>query len=95
MKQPSLLHGVISGRLARLEFQDAFDRIALGPEKKSHVMTQEDKETVAYHEAGHAVVSFHLLNYRSDSKDHHCAAWPSWWVCIAAARRAYGYTKEI
>ncbi len=43
-----------------LEFQDAFDRIALGPEKKSHVMSQEDKETVAYHEAGHAVVSFHL-----------------------------------
>ena len=48
--------------ISPLEFQDAFDRIALGPEKKSHVMTQEDKETVAYHEAGHAVVSFHLLN---------------------------------
>ena len=48
--------------IGSLEFQDAFDRIALGPEKKSHVMTQEDKETVAYHEAGHAVVSFHLLN---------------------------------
>ncbi len=48
--------------IGNLEFQDAFDRIALGPEKKSHVMSQEDKETVAYHEAGHAVVSFHLLN---------------------------------
>ncbi|MCA9956755.1 MAG: ATP-dependent zinc metalloprotease FtsH, partial [Anaerolineales bacterium] len=48
--------------IGNLEFQDAFDRIALGPEKKSHVMTQEDKETVAYHEAGHAVVSFHLAN---------------------------------
>jgi cell division protease FtsH len=48
--------------ISPLEFQDAFDRIALGPEKKSHVMSQEDKETVAYHEAGHAVVSFHLAN---------------------------------
>jgi cell division protease FtsH len=48
--------------ISSLEFQDAFDRIALGPEKKSHVMSQEDKETVAYHEAGHAVVSFHLAN---------------------------------
>ncbi|MBK8902367.1 MAG: ATP-dependent zinc metalloprotease FtsH [Anaerolineaceae bacterium] len=48
--------------IGNLEFQDAFDRIALGPEKKSHVMSQEDKETVAYHEAGHAVVSFHLAN---------------------------------
>lgn len=48
--------------IGQLEFQDAFDRIALGPEKKSHVMSEEDKETVAYHEAGHAVVSFHLPN---------------------------------
>lgn len=43
-----------------LEFQDAFDRIAIGPEKKNFVMSEEDKETVAYHEAGHAVVSYHL-----------------------------------
>ena len=40
------------------EFQDAFDRIVMGPERKSRVMSEEDKETVAYHEAGHAVVSF-------------------------------------
>lgn len=46
--------------IGNLEFQDAFDRIALGPEKKSRVMSQEDKETIAYHEAGHAVVSFFL-----------------------------------
>ncbi len=42
------------------EFQDAFDRVVMGPERKSRVMTEEDKETVAYHEAGHAVVSFFL-----------------------------------
>jgi len=45
-----------------LEFHDAFDRIVMGPERKSRVMSQEDKETVAYHEAGHAVVSFNLIN---------------------------------
>jgi cell division protease FtsH len=45
-----------------IDFQDAFDRIALGPEKKNRVMSEEDKETIAYHEAGHAVVSFHLVN---------------------------------
>lgn len=43
-----------------VEFQDAFDRIAMGPEKKHNVMTEEDKETVAFHEAGHAVVSYFL-----------------------------------
>ena len=45
-----------------LEFQDAFDRVVMGPERKSRIMSQEDKETVAYHEAGHAVVSFNLLH---------------------------------
>ncbi|PID86794.1 MAG: cell division protein FtsH [Chloroflexi bacterium] len=45
-----------------LEFQDAFDRVLMGPERKSRVMSEEDKETVAYHEAGHAVVSFFLLH---------------------------------
>jgi cell division protease FtsH len=42
------------------EFQDAFDRVVMGPERQSRVMTEDDKLTVAYHEAGHAVVSFFL-----------------------------------
>jgi cell division protease FtsH len=46
--------------ISTLEFQDAFDRVLMGPERKSRVMSEEDKETVAYHEAGHAVVSFYL-----------------------------------
>lgn len=45
-----------------LEFQDAFDRVLMGPERKSRVMSEEDKETIAYHEAGHAVVSFFLTH---------------------------------
>ncbi len=45
-----------------LEFQDAFDRVLMGPERKSRVMSEEDKETVAYHESGHAIVSFFLLH---------------------------------
>jgi cell division protease FtsH len=44
------------------EFQDAFDRVVMGPERKSRVMTEDDKMTVAYHEAGHAIVSFFLPN---------------------------------
>jgi cell division protease FtsH len=43
-----------------VDFQDAFDRIVMGPERKSRVMSEEDKELTAYHEAGHAVVSFNL-----------------------------------
>ncbi len=47
--------------LGLLEFQDAFDRVLMGPERKSRVMSEDDKRTVAYHEAGHAVVSFNLI----------------------------------
>ena len=45
-----------------IDFQGAFDRIAIGPERKSRVISPEDKETIAYHEAGHALVSFYLPN---------------------------------
>jgi cell division protease FtsH len=44
------------------EFQEAFDRIAIGPERKSRVISEEDKELTAYHEAGHALTSFFLVN---------------------------------
>ncbi len=39
---------------------EAFERVAIGPERKSKVMTELDKETTAYHEAGHALVG-HVL----------------------------------
>jgi len=35
---------------------DAIERVQMGPEKKSHVVTEEDKKLVAVHEAGHAIV---------------------------------------
>ncbi len=42
------------------EFQEAIERVQLGPERKSRIMSQEEREITAYHEAGHAIVS-HLL----------------------------------
>jgi len=39
---------------------EAFERVAIGPERKSKVMTETDKMTTAYHEAGHALVG-HVL----------------------------------
>jgi cell division protease FtsH len=42
------------------EFQEAIERVQLGPERKSRVISAEEREITAFHEAGHAIVS-HLL----------------------------------
>ena len=39
---------------------NAFEKVAIGPERKSKVMSEKEKELTAYHEAGHAVVG-HVL----------------------------------
>jgi cell division protease FtsH len=39
------------------EFQEAVERVIAGPERKSRVITEEEKEVVAYHEAGHALAA--------------------------------------
>jgi cell division protease FtsH len=42
------------------ELLEAIDKVLLGPERKSHVLTKREKEIAAYHEAGHAIVSAFL-----------------------------------
>ena len=44
------------------DFLDAVDRIVGGLEKKNKIISQEEKKTIAYHEAGHATISW-LLEY--------------------------------
>ena len=44
----------------RQDFMDAIDRIIGGLEKKSKVITDDERKSIAYHEAGHATVSWHL-----------------------------------
>jgi cell division protease FtsH len=41
---------------------EAFERVAIGPERKSTVMREKDKELTAYHEGGHALVGHVLPN---------------------------------
>ncbi len=42
------------------DFEEAIERVVLGPERRSRIITEEEKRLIAYHEAGHAVV-FHML----------------------------------
>ena len=46
--------------IGRQDFLDAVDRIIGGLEKKSKIITAEEKKNIAYHEAGHATISWHL-----------------------------------
>jgi cell division protease FtsH len=44
------------------ELEDAADRVIAGPERKTRVITQKERETIAYHESGHALVAKMLPN---------------------------------
>jgi len=46
--------------ITQADVTEAFERVAIGPERKSMIMTEADKVTTAYHEAGHALVG-HVL----------------------------------
>src|SRR3954452_3133672 len=46
--------------VAMQEFEDAKDKVLMGTERKSMVMTEDEKRMTAYHEAGHALVSLHV-----------------------------------
>jgi len=43
--------------VSNLEFEEAKDKVMMGSERRSMVMTEEEKKLTAYHEAGHAVVA--------------------------------------
>ncbi len=49
-------------KIGRQDFLDAIDRIIGGLEKKNKIISAEEKKTIAYHEAGHATISW-LLKY--------------------------------
>ncbi|MCZ2098531.1 MAG: ATP-dependent zinc metalloprotease FtsH [Anaerolineae bacterium] len=42
------------------DFEEALERVVLGPERRSRLISEEEKRLIAYHEAGHAIV-FHKL----------------------------------
>lgn len=63
---------------------DSIEKVLLGPERKSKIVSKKDKETAAYHEAGHALVAASL----PDSDPVHK-------ISIIPRGRAGGYTLKI
>jgi cell division protease FtsH len=70
--------------IGRREFQDAMERVVAGPERKGRLLSDQERQAVAYHEAGHAVVMHHL---------EHCD--PVHKVSIISRGMALGYTMPL
>lgn len=49
-------------RISNDDLTEAFEKVAIGPERKTKVMNEQEKEMTAYHEAGHAIVGHVLPN---------------------------------
>jgi cell division protease FtsH len=71
-------------KISMSELEEAVDRVQMGPERKSRVISPKEKEMVAYHEAGHAVVAYCLQDYDPLHK-----------VTIVARGMAGGYTMAL
>jgi len=61
VNEAALLAARMGKRLVAMkEFELAKDKVMMGAERKSMVMTEEEKKATAFHEAGHALVSLHV-----------------------------------
>jgi cell division protease FtsH len=70
--------------IGQSEFEESIERVIAGPERKSRLISQEEKRIVAYHEAGHAVVMHVLPNGDPVQK-----------VSIISRGMAAGYTLAL
>lgn len=66
------------------DFENSIDRVIAGPERKSRLISEKEKEMVAYHEVGHAIVAELLPN---DDPVHK--------VSILPRGMALGYTMQL
>src|SRR5688500_8635944 len=66
------------------EVEEAIDRVIAGPQRKSRLISEHEKQVIAFHEAGHALVSWALPN-----------ADPVHKVSIISRGRALGYTLNL
>lgn len=70
--------------VTNIEVLESIEKVMLGPERKSHLLSESEKRITAYHEAGHAVVAHFQPN-----------ADPVHKVSIISRGRAGGYTMKV
>jgi len=70
--------------ITQADFLNSIEKVLLGPERKSHVLSKKEKEIAAYHEAGHALVTASLKHTDPVHK-----------VSIVSRGRVAGYTLKL
>ena len=71
-------------KIEMIDFENAKDKVMMGTERKSMILTKEDKKITAYHEAGHALVAYHTKG-----------ADPVHKITIIPRGRALGLTAQL
>ena len=71
-------------KISQYELIRSIEKVMLGPERKSHILSKKEKEITAYHEAGHAIVAS-VLPYAD----------PVHKISIISRGRAAGYTLKL
>jgi len=71
-------------KINNLDIINSIEKVLLGPERKSHILTKKEKKIVAYHEAGHALVSYYLPDCDQVQK-----------ISIISRGQAAGYTLRM
>ena len=71
-------------KVAQYDLIRSIEKVMIGPERKSHILSKKEKELTAYHEAGHALVASVLLH-----------ADPVHKISIISRGRAAGYTMKL
>ena len=85
INEAALLAARIGKRVVTMqEFEDAKDKVMMGAERRSMVMTEDEKKLTAYHEAGHALVGLKVPKYDPLHK-----------VTIIPRGRALGITMSL
>jgi len=70
--------------ISQNELRECIEKVLLGPERKSHILSKKEKEITAYHEAGHALIAASLPNIDPVQK-----------ISIISRGQAAGYTLKL
>lgn len=71
-------------KIYQAELRESIEKVLLGPERKSHILSKKEKRIAAYHEAGHALTAHSLPNTDPIQK-----------ISIIARGMAAGYTLKL